>query len=34
MSVCIFRLVFRCILVAKKGNFTGVLTGLTGRSKN
>ena len=30
----IFRLVFRCILVARKENFTGISTGLTGRSKN
>ena len=29
-SVCIFWLVFRCILVAKKENLTGFLTGLTG----
>ena len=32
--VCIFRLMLRCFLVARKENFTGVLTGLTGRSKN
>ena len=30
----IFRLVLRCILVARKVNLTGVSTGLTGRSKN
>ena len=30
----IFRLVLRCILVARKENLTGFSTGLTGRSKN
>ena len=30
----IFRLVLRCLLVARKENLTGVSTGLTGRSKN
>ena len=29
-----FRLVLRCLLVAKKENSTGFSTGLTGRSKN
>ena len=29
-----FRLVLRCLLVAKKENLTGFSTGLTGRSKN
>ena len=29
-----FRLVFRCLLVARKENSTGFLTGLTGRLKN
>ena len=32
--ICIFRLVFRCLLVARKHNLTGISTGLTGRSKN
>ena len=32
--MCIFRLVLRCLLVARKENLTGVSTGLTGRSKN
>ena len=32
--ISIFRLVFRCLLVAKKENLTGISTGLTGRSKN
>ena len=32
--VRILRLVFRCILVARKDNLTVLLTGLTGRSKN
>ena len=32
--LCIFRLVLRCLLVAKKDNSTGFSTGLTGRSKN
>ena len=30
----IFRLVLRCLLVARKKNLTGFSTGLTGRSKN
>ena len=30
----IFRLVLRCLLVARKENLTGVSTGFTGRSKN
>ena len=30
----IFRLVLRCLLVARKENLTGFSTGLTGRSKN
>ena len=30
----IFRLVLRCLLVARKENSTGFSTGLTGRSKN
>ena len=29
-----FRLVLRCLLLARKENLTGVSTGLTGRSKN
>ena len=29
-----FRLVLGYLLVAKKENLTGILTGLTGRSKN
>ena len=32
--VNIFRLVLRCLLVAKKENLTGFLTGLIGPSKN
>ena len=32
--ISIFRLVLRCILVARKENSTGFSTGLTGRSKN
>ena len=32
--ISIFRLVFRCLLVARKANLTGISTGLTGRSKN
>ena len=32
--VCVFRLVLRCLLVARKENLTGVSTGLTSRSKN
>ena len=32
--ICIFRLVLRCLLVARKENLTGISTGLTGRSKN
>ena len=32
--ISIFRLVFRCLLVARKDNLTGISTGLTGRSKN
>ena len=32
--VSIFRLVLRCLLVAKKENLTGFLTGLIGPSKN
>ena len=32
--ISIFRLVLRCLLVARKENLTGVSTGLTGRSKN
>ena len=32
--ICIFRLVLRCLLAARKENLTGVSTGLTGRSKN
>ena len=32
--LCIFWLMFMCILVAKTENLTGFLTGLTGRSKN
>ena len=32
--VSIFRLVLRCLLVARKENLTGISTGLTGRSKN
>ena len=34
VKICIFRLMLRCFLVARKDNLTGVLTGLTGRSKN
>ena len=34
ISVYTFRLVFKCILVARKENLTGFFTGLTGRSKN
>ena len=34
ISVCIFRLVFRCILAARKRNLTGFLIGMTGQSKN
>ena len=30
----IFRLVLRCLLVARKENLNGFSTGLTGRSKN
>ena len=30
----VFRLVLRCILVAREENLTGISTGLTGRSKN
>ena len=33
-DIRIFRLVLRCLLVARKENLTGVSTGLTGRSKN
>ena len=32
--ICIFRLVLRCFLVARKENLTGVSTGLIGWSKN
>ena len=32
--ISLFRLVFRCLLVARKKNLTGFSTGLTGRSKN
>ena len=32
--ISIFRLVLRCLLVARKENSTGFSTGLTGRSKN
>ena len=32
--ISIFRLVFRCLLVARKANLTGISTGLTGRLKN
>ena len=32
--ISIFRLVLRCLLVARKENLTGFSTGLTGRSKN
>ena len=32
--ICIFRLVLKYFLVARKENLTGVSTGLTGRSKN
>ena len=32
--MCIFRLVLKCLLVARKKNLIGVSTGLTGRSKN
>ena len=32
--VSTFRLVLRCLLVARKENSTGFSTGLTGRSKN
>ena len=32
--VSVFRLVLRFLLVARKDNLTGILTGLTGRSKN
>ena len=32
--MCIFRLVLKCLLVARKENLIGVSTGLTGRSKN
>ena len=32
--ICIFRLVLRCLLDARKENLTGVSTGLTGQSKN
>ena len=32
--ISIFRLVLRCILVARKDNLTGFSTGLTNRSKN
>ena len=32
--ISVFRLVFRCLLVAKKENLTGISTGLTARSKN
>ena len=34
MSVCVSRLAFQCILVAKKENLTVFLTGLTPQSKN
>ena len=34
ISVCIFRSVFKCILVARKENLAGFLTDLTDRSKN
>ena len=33
-NIGIFRLVLRCLLVARKDNWTGFSTGLTGRSKN
>ena len=32
--ISIFRLVLKCLLVARKDNLTGFSTGLTGRSKN
>ena len=32
--VSIFRLVLKCLLVARKENLTGASTGLIGRSKN
>ena len=32
--ICMFRLVLRCLLDARKENLTGVSTGLTGWSKN
>ena len=32
--ISIFRLMLRCLLVARKDNLTGFSTGLTGRSKN
>ena len=32
--VCIFRLVLKCLLLARKEKLTGILTGLTGQSKN
>ena len=32
--ISIFRLVLRCLLVARKESLTGFSTGLTGRSKN
>ena len=32
--ISIFRLVLKCLLVARKENLTGFSTGLTGRSKN
>ena len=32
--ISVFRLVPRCLLVARKENLTGFSTGLTGRSKN
>ena len=32
--ISIFRLVLRCLLVARRESLTGFSTGLTGRSKN
>ena len=32
--ICIFRLVLRCLVVARKENLTGFSSGLTGRLKN
>ena len=32
--IYVFRLVLKCLLVARKKNLTGVSTGLNGRSKN